>query len=64
MDNSLPSVCQEWFAFGSRERWRIAYEKQRQPPNKTIHLGVCLGLIRRTRPWAEGGGSMLTSHRP
>lgn len=31
MDYPLPSVCQEWFAFGRRERWRIAFEKQRHP---------------------------------
>lgn len=61
MDNPLPRICQEWFALDRKERWRIAFEKQ-QLLNKTVHL--CLGLIHRTRPWAEGGGWLLTSHRP
>lgn len=45
-------------------RWRIAFEKQQHRLSKTIHLCVCLGLIHWTRPWAEGGGWLLTSHRP
>lgn len=63
-DNPPPRICQEWFALDGRERWRIAFAKQQYRLSKTVQLCVCLGLIHWTRPWAEGGGWLLTSHRP